>query len=210
MQDLSHFFSLFFSNAHNPISILLVFVVSYLIGSISFSILSSKIMGLPDPRSIGSGNAGATNVLRTGSKLAAFLTLAGDLLKGVLPVLLTSHYSHDPWIIGSAMLGVFFGHLYPIYFGFRGGKGVATTVGILIGLYWPLGLSMAALWLVTLAITRISSVAALLTAAIAPFATYFWLGKAFAIPIAIIAILQFWKHRSNIRRLLSNKEPQVN
>jgi glycerol-3-phosphate acyltransferase PlsY len=187
----------------------LTFVFSYLIGSISFSILCARMMGLPDPRSIGSGNAGATNVLRTGNKVAAALTLTGDLLKGVLPVALACHYSQDPLVIGAAMLGVFFGHLYPIFFGFKGGKGVATTVGILIGLHWPLGLSMAGLWLTTLAITRISSLAALLTAAVSPIATYFWLGKASAIPVTIIAFFQFWKHRSNIKRLLSRKEPHV-
>lgn len=154
----------------------LTFVFSYLIGSISFSIICARMMGLPDPRSIGSGNAGATNVLRTGNKLAAALTLAGDSLKGILPVLLACHYSQDVRVISAAMLGVFFGHLYPLYFDFKGGKGVATTVGILIGLHWPLGLSMAGLWLTTLAITRTSSLAALLTAAIAPIATYLSLG----------------------------------
>jgi glycerol-3-phosphate acyltransferase PlsY len=187
----------------------ITFIFAYLIGSLAFSIISARIMGLPDPRTIGSGNAGATNMLRTGNKLAAAITLIGDLLKGVLPVGVACHYSQNPIIISAAMLGVFFGHLYPIFFGFKGGKGVATTVGILIGLHWPLGLTMAGIWLATLAITRISSLAALVTAFISPIMTYYWIGTAFAVPVLVIALLQFWKHRSNIERLLTNKEPSV-
>jgi glycerol-3-phosphate acyltransferase PlsY len=209
MKDLFLFLDALPADAVPYLIIKLTFVFSYLIGSLSFSIICARLMGLPDPRSIGSGNAGATNMLRTGNKLAAALTLIGDLLKGVLPVFMASHYSQDIQVISAAMLGVFFGHLYPLYFGFKGGKGVATSVGILIGLHWPLGLSMAGLWLGTLAITRVSSLAALITAAISPIATYFWLGKDFAITVMIIAILQFWTHRSNIQRLLSHKEPTV-
>ncbi len=209
MKDLFLFLDAFPAALMAYLIIKLIFVLSYLIGSLSFSIICARLMGLPDPRSTGSGNAGATNMLRTGNKLAAALTLMGDLLKGVLPVFMVTHYSQDIRIIGAAMLGVFLGHLYPLYFGFKGGKGVATSVGILMGLHWPLGLSMASLWLGTLAITRVSSLAALLTAAISPLATYLYLGKDLAVFLMIIAILQFWTHRSNIQRLLNHQEPKV-
>jgi glycerol-3-phosphate acyltransferase PlsY len=209
MKNLSPLFDSLLTEMPLFLVIQLSLILSYLLGSISFSVLFAHMMRLPDPRFSGSGNAGATNMLRTGSRLAAFLTLMGDLFKGVLPVFLVCRYKPDPLVIDAAMLGVFFGHLYPIYFEFKGGKGVATTIGILIGLHWPLGLSMAGLWLVTLAVTRISSLAALLTAAVSPIVTYFWLGKASAIPITVIAVFQFWKHRSNIQRLLSHNEPKV-
>jgi len=187
----------------------MTFFGCYLIGSISFSIIISHMLVLPDPRTIGSGNAGATNVLRTGNKLAAFLTLLGDLLKGFLPVLLVRLYDHDIWVVSAAMLGIFFGHLYPLYFNFQGGKGVAATVGILIGLDYVLGLALAAFWVVIVAITRYASIGSLLLAIVSPVATYFWLGKLWAIPVLIISIFQIYKHWVNLYRLMHGQESKI-
>ena len=149
------------------IDILLV-AGGYLFGSISTAILTCKLMGLPDPRTEGSGNPGATNVLRLGGKQAAFLTLCGDMLKGLVPVLVGHALHATPFILAATALAAFLGHLYPVFFSFQGGKGVATALGVLFGLYWPVGLSVAGIWLLMAFLFRISSLSALTAMLLAP------------------------------------------
>lgn len=191
--------------------LLLLILLAYLIGSLSFAVIISKVFGLPDPRSYGSGNPGATNVLRSGRKSAAALTLAGDVLKGVLAVLL-AHWATVRWGLPGyapalAGLAAFLGHLYPIFFGFKGGKGVATALGLLLALKLALGLACAATWLTMFAVTRVSSLSALVAAGLAP--VYLWgLGGGLTEVLAIlgVALLIFWRHRANIGRLLRGEE----
>ncbi len=187
------------------LSVLLV-VFAYLLGSVATAIVVSRLMGLPDPRSQGSGNPGATNVLRLGNKKAAALTLLGDSLKGLLPVVLAKALGLP--LEGQALvaLAAFLGHLYPIFFGFRGGKGVATALGVLLGLAPLLALCAVATWLVVFALTRISAVAALTAASIAPLCAW-WLalGEAVILGTLTMTMLTIWRHRSNLRALLTQK-----
>jgi len=187
-----------------------VFLGAYLLGSIAFSVIICRLFGIPDPRLAGSGNAGATNVLRLGNRKAAAATLIGDLLKGAVAVWVARSISHDLWVLGAAMVGVVLGHLYPIFFHFRGGKGVATSIGVLIGVYWCLGLTVAVVWLGMLRFTRIASVASLSAAVVAPLAAYYFLTPDWIWPISILSALQIWKHRGNIKRLCAGTEPKVN
>jgi glycerol-3-phosphate acyltransferase PlsY len=191
------------------IDILLV-VGGYLFGSISTAILTCKLMGLPDPRTEGSGNPGATNVLRLGGKKAAFLTLAGDMLKGLLPVLIAQALHASPLILSATALAAFLGHLYPVFFSFQGGKGVATALGVSFGLYWPVGLSVAGIWLLMAFLFRISSLSALTAMLLAP--ACFWLLKpdpAFIGVMIVITLMLFWRHRTNIRDLLNGTEGRI-
>jgi len=191
------------------IDILLV-LGGYLFGSISTAILTCHLMGLPDPRSEGSGNPGATNVLRLGGKKAAFLTLSGDMLKGLVPVLIAQALHASPLIQSATALAAFLGHLYPVFFGFRGGKGVATALGVAFGLYWLAGLSVAAIWLLMAFVFRISSLSALTAMLLAP--ACFWLLKpepAFIGVMIVITLMLFWRHRTNIRDLLSGTEGKI-
>jgi acyl phosphate:glycerol-3-phosphate acyltransferase len=191
------------------IDILLV-LGGYLFGSISTAILTCHLMGLPDPRSEGSGNPGATNVLRLGGKKAAFLTLSGDMLKGLVPVLISQALHASPLIQSATALAAFLGHLYPVFFGFKGGKGVATALGVAFGLYWPAGLSVAGIWLLMAFIFRISSLSALTAMLLAPVC--FWLLKpepAFIGVMIIITLMLFWRHRTNIRDLLNGTEGKI-
>jgi len=185
------------------------FIGSYLIGSVSFSILISRFLVLPDPRTIGSGNAGATNVLRTGNKLAALFTLIGDLLKGFIPVAIVRYANPPVEVVFAAMLGTFLGHLYPVYFDFKGGKGVATALGILIGLNLKLGLSMVGIWVLVVAITRLSSLASIIVALASPAAAFIWMGQSWAVAVGILSILQLYRHRYNIVRLLRREESRI-
>ncbi|MFZ5474160.1 MAG: glycerol-3-phosphate 1-O-acyltransferase PlsY, partial [Pseudomonadota bacterium] len=160
----------------------LILVAAYLIGSVSFAIVISRLYGLPDPRGHGSGNPGATNVLRTGRKSAAALTLLGDALKGVVAVLL-ARWATEAWGLPGhvpylAALAVFLGHLFPVFFGFKGGKGVATALGVLLALNLWLGLACAATWLLVFALTRVSSLSALVAAGLAPLYGYWLVGGA--------------------------------
>jgi glycerol-3-phosphate acyltransferase PlsY len=193
------------------IEFLATLIAAYLIGSLSFAVILSRTFGLPDPRSYGSGNPGATNVMRSGRKLLAGLTLAGDALKGVVAVLLakwaTGHYGLPQYLPALAGLAAFGGHLYPLFFGFKGGKGVATALGILLALNPWLGLACAATWLAVFALFRISSLSALSAALFSPL--YAWLLKADPAAtgaIAVLALLIFWRHRANIARLMSGEE----
>jgi glycerol-3-phosphate acyltransferase PlsY len=192
------------------IDILLV-LGGYLFGSISTAIVTCKLMGLPDPRSQGSRNPGATNVLRIGGKRAAFLTLAGDMLKGVIPVAIGQALQASPLILAATALAAFLGHLYPVFFGFQGGKGVATALGVLFGLAWPVGLTVSGIWLIMAFLFRISSLSALTAMLLAPFC-FWWLRPepAYIGVMCVITVLLFWRHRTNIRDLIRGTEGKIN
>jgi len=193
----------------------LLFVgAAYLIGSVSFAVVSSRLLGLPDPHSYGSGNPGATNVLRTGNKLAAALTLVGDGAKGWLAVFLAQQFGPAfdvaEWTVPAVALAAFLGHLFPVFHGFAGGKGVATAFGIMLALSWPLALAMAAIWAVMAFGFRISSLAALTAAALAPVGAFYVFGNAPSAWIWLgIAALLFWRHRANIAKLLAGGESKI-
>jgi len=180
----------------------------YLCGSIPFGILLTRLAGTPDLRGIGSGNIGATNVLRTGRKGLAAATLLGDMLKGTAAVLLTYHvFGHEPAIV--AAVGAFFGHLFPVWLRFRGGKGVATYIGILLGLVWPAAIVFCAVWLVVAALTRYSSLAALIASAATP-AFLWWRGDFPEAQIFLALSVLLWvTHRTNMARLLAGTEGQI-
>jgi glycerol-3-phosphate acyltransferase PlsY len=182
----------------------------YLFGSISTAIIVCKLMGLPDPRTTGSRNPGATNVARIGGKKAAALTLAGDLLKGLLPVLIAHALQADAAVLAGTALAAFLGHLYPVFFGFQGGKGVATALGVVFGLYWPVGLLTTAVWLAMAVVFRISSLAALTAMLVMP-AGFYWLQPQAPVIVAmvILTVLLFWRHRSNIANLLNGREGKI-
>ncbi|MDI1297656.1 glycerol-3-phosphate 1-O-acyltransferase PlsY [Methylotenera sp.] len=183
-------------------------VAAYLLGSVAFGIIVSKLFGLPDPRTVGSGNPGATNVLRSGKKLAAALTLLGDVLKGWLPVWLALQSDMLMWVIASVGLAVFFGHLYPIFYKFKGGKGVATALGVMLAISPLLGLAAVVTWIVVFAISRFSSLAAIAAAAFAPVYAWFLLSayKDYVIAVTVMAVILIWRHRSNIQKLLAGTE----
>ena len=194
----------------------IIFVVSaYLIGSLSFAVIVSRIFGLPDPHSYGSGNPGATNVLRTGKRLAAALTLAGDTGKGALAVVLARHFAADYGVdmtgIALVALAVFLGHLYPVFFRFKGGKGVATALGILCAINAWLGLATLASWLAIMLFFRIVSLASIVAAVFAPFYTGWLFGTASPLVPAVLAIaaLLIYRHKENIRRLLAGQESRI-
>ena len=189
-------------------------VIAYLIGSLSFAVIVSNAFGLPDPHTYGSGNPGATNVLRTGNKLAAVLTLIGDGAKGWLAVFLAQQFAWrfdvDDAAIAAVALAVFVGHLWPIFFRFRGGKGVATAAGILFAIDWRVGLGTLATWLIIALFFRYSSLAALVAAAFAPFFTALVLGfNVYAAAVLAIACLLVWRHAENVRKLLAGTESRI-
>lgn len=182
-------------------------VAAYLLGSISFGILISRMFGLPDPRTVGSGNPGATNVLRSGKKMAALLTLLGDAFKGWFPVWLALQSGMLMWVVSWVGFAVFLGHLYPIYYRFKGGKGVATALGVLLALSVWLGLAVVIVWVVVFAIWRYSSLAAIVAALLAPVIAYFLLPyKDYLLLTLVITALLIWRHRSNIQKLLAGTE----
>jgi glycerol-3-phosphate acyltransferase PlsY len=186
----------------------LAFVFGYLLGSIPFGLILTRAAGGPDVRTIGSGNIGATNVLRTGNKLLAAITLVCDMLKGTAAVLVTAHYtSHEAALI--AGLGAFLGHLFPIWLKFKGGKGVATYIGLLTGLYWPAALVFCAIWLIVAWMTRYSSLAALIASALTPFALLLFGVHGAALLFLALSVLLWIMHRSNIARLLNGTEGKI-
>ncbi|CAK0779513.1 putative glycerol-3-phosphate acyltransferase [Gammaproteobacteria bacterium] len=187
----------------------LLVILAYLFGSVATAIVVSRLMGLPDPRTQGSGNPGATNVLRLGNKKAAALTLLGDSLKGLLPVILARTLGISPEGQALVALAAFLGHLYPIFFGFRGGKGVATALGVLLGLAPLLGLGAAATWLVVFAVTRISSVSALAAALLAPFYAWWLVPVPIIVAVLAMTVLLLWRHQSNIRNLFTHQETRL-
>ena len=188
---------------------LLTLLAAYLLGSLSAAVLLSRAFNLPDPRSYGSGNPGATNVLRTGNKRIAALTLLGDGLKGTLAVwlamLVGTQISTPDWLPALAGLAAFIGHLWPVFFDFKGGKGVATALGILLALNPLLGLACLLAWLTVFALTRVSSLSALVASAAVPFFAA-WLDEAGLGALIILVILIFWRHRTNIQRLVRGEE----
>ncbi|MBP6115514.1 MAG: glycerol-3-phosphate 1-O-acyltransferase PlsY [Neisseriaceae bacterium] len=193
---------------------LVAILLAYLLGSLSFAVIVSKFMGMDDPRSYGSGNPGATNVLRSGKKTAAILTLLGDALKGVVAVwlarVLTPSLGLNEATLAYVAVAVLVGHMWPLFFGFKGGKGVATAVGVLFVLSWPVGLACTAIWLVMAFGLKISSLAALVATLAAPLvalwvvpqAALFW-------AIVVIAVLVLYRHKQNIQNLLSGKEGKI-
>ncbi len=190
-------------------------VAAYLIGSLSFAVIVSRMFGLPNPHSYGSGNPGATNVLRTGRKLAAALTLAGDTGKGALAVILARHFAADYGVgmsgIALVALAVFLGHVYPLFFRFKGGKGVATALGILCALNLWLGLATLASWLVVVLFFRMVSLASIIAAVFAPVYTAWLFGTASPLLLGVLAIalLLIYRHKENIQRLLAGKESRI-
>lgn len=182
----------------------------YLFGSVSTAIIVCRLMGLPDPRTEGSGNPGATNVARLGGKKAAALTLTGDMLKGLIPVLIAHAMQAGPVILAATALAAFLGHLYPVFFGFRGGKGVATALGVIYGLYWPVGLLTTAIWLVMALLFHYSSLAALTAILLTPLGfMWLWPEPPIIIAMVVMTVLLYWRHRSNIANLLSGKEGKI-
>ncbi len=193
---------------------LLAIVAAYLLGSISFAVVVSKVMGLSDPRTFGSKNPGATNVLRTGNKMAALLTLLGDSIKGLVAVLVASHFSQEFGISSDTIAWVgfaaFLGHLYPIFFKFEGGKGVATALGVLLGYNIWLGLAIATTWLIIAFFFRYSSLAALIAALFAVFYEALMFGiNTQLLAVALMSGLLIYRHQQNITNLLAGKESKI-
>ena len=182
-------------------------VAAYLLGSISFGILISKLYSLPDPRTVGSGNPGATNVLRSGKKSAAILTLLGDGFKGWFIVWLSLQSGMLMWVVAAVGLSVFFGHLYPIYHKYKGGKGVATALGVMLAISIWLGLAALITWALVFAVTRYSSLAAVVAAALAPVYAWFLLPyKNYVLMMLVMSVMLIWRHKSNIEKLLNGTE----
>lgn len=185
-------------------------IAAYLIGSISTAIIVCRVLQLPDPRSQGSGNPGATNVLRVGGKAPAVVTLIGDALKGLLPVLLANQLGATPLIIGLTALAAVLGHLFPVFFQFKGGKGVATTLGAIFGIGWLAGLLTVTTWLAVSLTFRMSSLAALGSLLLAPL--YVWITSK-SVPLvictAVISVLVYIRHKANIARLFKGEEPKI-
>jgi len=196
-----------------PAAIVIV-IGAYLIGSVSFAVVVSRAFGLPDPHEYGSGNPGATNVLRTGNKLAALLTLAGDCVKGwfgvFLAQLVATRLGAPEWTVPAAAVAVFVGHLFPVFHRFKGGKGVATAGGIMLALHWPLGLALVVVW-VTMALGfKLSSLASLTAATLLPLGAFYVFGNTWTAWATVpICALLFWRHRANIKQLLEGKERTI-
>ncbi len=203
----------------------LLIAVAYLLGSVSFAVVTSRMFRLPDPRTFGSGNPGATNMLRGGNRTAALLTLIGDTLKGMLALWLAQAFllpgaaldaagssvqtglAQVNTVLALVALAAFLGHLYPVFFRFQGGKGVATAAGLLLVLHWPLGLGTLLVWVAVFLFTRVSSVAALSAAIMAPLFALLTVHNAVTrLVVLLMSVLLIWRHRSNIRKLLAGEE----
>jgi len=194
----------------SPMLLITATIVAYLIGCIPFAVVVSKAFGLADPRSFGSGNPGATNVLRTGNKLAAFLTLLGDAAKGAIAIVIAAAMSVPSDLLGWIGLIAFMGHVFPITLGFKGGKGVSTSAGVLLALYWPLGLATLGTWLFMAFTFRYSSLSAITAALMAPiFAVAMGLPTPVIVPVGIMAAILLIKHAGNLRRLLAGQETKI-
>jgi len=189
---------------------LLVVVVAYLLGSLQFAVIVTRALGLADPRSYGSGNPGATNVMRSGNKLAAALTLAGDAAKGWFAVWLAQRLGGDGLALALAGLAAFLGHVFPLFLRFKGGKGVATALGVLAGFNAPLALVAAATWLLVALLTRYSSLAAIVASLVTPVAGFLLLeDPRLAVCVTVICAILIWRHRENIRKLLAGSEGRI-
>lgn len=188
----------------------LLILAAYLLGSISSAIIVCRIMGLPDPRSQGSNNPGATNVKRIGGNKPAAITLFGDMLKGLIPVLLAHMLQVDEQTMALTAMAAFLGHLYPVFFGFRGGKGVATALGVQFGLHWMIGGGVALVWLFMAKVMKISSLAALVSMALAPLLVWWiWPAPELILMQLVMSLILIWRHRSNIQNLLSGSEDKI-
>jgi len=193
----------------NLVDIALI-IASYLMGSISSAIIVCKVLGLPDPRSGGSGNPGATNVLRLGGKKAALVTLIGDFLKGLIPVLVAMALKVEDQVLALVAAAAFLGHLFPVFFGFKGGKGVATALGVLMGIAWQVGLAVIATWLVVALISRYSSLSAIVASILSPFYMHLLVGSEVLVGMnVILSAVLLWRHRGNIARLLAGTETRI-
>ena len=194
-----------------PIILIIGFALfGYLLGSVSAAIITCKIMGLSDPRTVGSNNPGATNVLRAGGKKAAIITLLGDMLKGLIPVLIAVLVDMPDEVIAATGVAAFLGHLFPLYYGFAGGKGVATILGVLLGTNWLLGLSTIGIWLFMALTLRYSSLSALVAASGSPVLAWFITqSPVISGCVAFMAALLIWRHKSNIRKLLAGEEDKI-
>ncbi len=198
---------------------IILIIGAYLLGSVSFAVVVSQWMGLPNPYSYGSGNPGATNVLRTGNKKAAIITLLGDALKGFVAVMVAKYVLQDQpnlgWVIAAVTFAVFVGHVFPIWHRFQGGKGVATAAGVLFGIHWAIGLAALSTWLIMAFCFRYSSLAALTTAIFAPMYCYFLfffdktIGQDMCLAVLGIGILLIWRHQSNIQKLMQGTEGKI-
>ena len=184
------------------------FVFGYLCGSIPFGLILTKLAGTQDLRTVGSGNIGATNVLRTGNRLLAAATLLGDLLKGTVAVIAAGFYA-GPDTAMAAGLGAFLGHLFPVWLQFKGGKGVATYIGVLLGLFWPMALAFCAIWICVAIVSRYSSLAALIASAVVPMMLFMSGYSALAVLFAVMTLLLWIKHRENIERLFAGTEGKI-
>jgi glycerol-3-phosphate acyltransferase PlsY len=184
-------------------------IFAYLLGSISSAIVVCKIMRLPDPRTEGSGNPGATNVLRLGGKKAAIITLLGDILKGVIPVLIARAVGLTDLALALVACAAFVGHLFPIFFGFQGGKGVATAFGAVVALSWIVGFSSLGIWIIFAVAFRYASLASICAAISMPIFGYFLANKTYTIPLIIMCIIVLWKHRANVVRIVQGKESRL-
>jgi len=180
---------------------------AYLIGSISSAIIICRLMGLPDPREQGSGNPGATNVMRFGGKKAAAITLLGDMLKGLIPVYAANALGLPSVLVAATGLAAFMGHLYPVFFSFKGGKGVATSVGVLLGFAWVLGFAYMVTWFLVYKLGKISSLSALVASILSPVFAWFIVGdKAIVVASLVMMVFLLWRHKGNIQRLLAGEE----
>jgi glycerol-3-phosphate acyltransferase PlsY len=184
-------------------------IAAYLIGSISSAIVTCKLMRLPDPRTQGSGNPGATNVLRIGGKKAAVITLLGDVLKGVVPVLVAKAWGFGVAELSVITFAAFLGHLYPVFFRFEGGKGVATACGCWLALAWPVGLALIATWVAVAACFRYSSLSALIAALLGPVYAWWLTNTDYALLAAVMGVLLIIRHRKNIQNLMQGKEDRI-
>ena len=195
----------------DPLIITLILTVfAYLLGSISSAIITCKLMGLQDPRTTGSRNPGATNVLRSGGKKAAVITLLGDMLKGLVPVLIAAQFGIDNLTLALVGFFAFLGHIFPLYYGFKGGKGVATYFGVILGINWLVGLIALIIWLTVALLLKISSLSALVSMFLTPFVLwYFTHSVELTVAVIVMSMIAFWRHTSNILALISGKEEQI-
>ena len=185
-------------------------LAGYLVGSVSTAIITCKLMGLEDPRSVGSNNPGATNVLRHGGKKAAIITLIGDMLKGLVPVIAVTMIEPAAGAIALTGLGAFLGHVFPVYYGFKGGKGVATYYGVLLGFSWMAGIAALLVWLLTAFVSKLSSLSALVSALSAPFILWYSShSPELTVMLGLMTALLFWRHRSNVRNIIDGKEHKI-
>lgn len=188
---------------------IITFIAAYLLGSLSTAILLCQAMGLPDPRTQGSGNPGATNVLRFGGKKMAALVLVGDALKAALPVFFAKMMFGIPWVITTTALCAFLGHVYPVFFQFKGGKGVASYLGGLLGAYWFLFATAVGIWLIVAVTTRYSSLSAIIMSAVVVAASAYTIGPLPTLPLLIMSLILFSRHRANMARLRTGQEPKI-